>query len=182
MFCALDPRPDARCLGSKAFCDAAVLVSCNRGYATAHYNCAVGEAPVFPIALTPGTPGACVELSSGGRCVSDARPDPICQTGPVYYSQCSGNDRIHCVEHYVVQRSSCGSSEVCRQGSRDANCLLPGSPDPDCSAYDAVSSFCVSNTLVQCSGRYRTSEEPCLGGEECHATSPFSAACEIFPD
>ena len=168
VFCALDKQPDQRC-GSRSYvCDGAVLVSCYEGYATATYNCAVGESLQGSYVLTPGTSGACVDVAGSANCVAEAEPDPNCRHGPSSgFSQCSGNDRIACVGDYVTQRTPCAPA-LCRQGQLAAVCALPEEPDVDCKADQPASSFCVGERLViQCAGAYRVSEKQCLADEHC---------------
>ena len=176
VFCALDERPDARCLGGRAgVCDGAVLVSCYQGYVTAKYDCRVGASPQGNIVLTEGTSGACVDRSQSAQCVAEAVPDPNCQSGVSYSSRCSGNDVILCSGDYVIQRTPCGSA-FCRQGS-EAVCSLLEAPDPGCVANERLSSYCAEETLIQCRWDYRVSERPCSASEVCAEFSPANAVC-----
>jgi len=180
VFCALDEQPDERCRGSSSYvCDQAVLVRCYKGYATATYDCAVGESPQGPRVLTPGTSGACIVVAGSAECVAEAEPDPNCSTGPSYGSRCSGNARIDCIGDYVTQRTPCAPA-LCRQGQRAAVCALPEDPDVDCKADELASSFCVRNSVIQCSGAFRVSEKQCSADERCGFYPSVGSTCLTF--
>jgi hypothetical protein len=181
VFCALDKQLDERCLGSSSHvCDEAVLVSCYQGYATATYDCAAGESPQGSRVLTPGTSGACVVVTGSAYCVAEAEPDPNCRTGPSSsFSRCSGNARIDCLGDYVAQRTPCAPA-LCRQGQGAAVCALPEEADVDCKADEPASSFCVGNSVIQCSGAYRVSEKQCLADEHCGFYPSVGNTCLTF--
>jgi len=177
-FCALDKSPDARCSSpSQAVCDAATLVSCHAGYATASYDCALGESPGGVVVLAAGTSGACVDdIAGGAQCVAEAEPNPDCPSNRDNFSGCSGNDQVDCRHGYTVQRTPCGSA-FCRR-DLTAVCSLAEEPDPGCSQNLRQSSFCVGDTVVHCGWGYPVSEEICSASEVCAPFSFANAVCK----
>jgi hypothetical protein len=179
-FCALSKAPDARCTDRSQYaCDGGTLVSCHAGFATGTFDCVLGESPGQLVTLTPGTSGACVELSAGAQCVAEAEPEPDCHGTRDHFSGCNGNDHIECRYGYVLERTPCGPAS-CRE-DLTAVCSLTGEPDPECWKGDRQSSFCDGDTLVHCGWGYRISEEPCPASETCAPFSVNNARCEPRP-
>lgn len=175
-FCALDKQPDERCASSsQTLCDGDTLISCHAGYATAAYDCTIGESPGDTVVLAAGTSGACVETFPGSQCVAEAEPNPDCPSDRDYFSGCSGNDQVDCRRGYTVKRTPCGSA-FCRR-DLTAVCSLTEEPDPACSYTQRSSSFCAENTLVHCGWGYPVSQEVCSSAEVCAPFSFDQAVC-----
>jgi hypothetical protein len=175
-FCALDREPDPRCpWPAQAVCDGATLVTCHTGYATATFDCLLGESQGDVVSLAPGTSGTCVHLTGGSQCVAEAKPDPACPRENDHFSGCSGNDNVDCRYGYVVRRTPCGSA-FCRE-DLTAVCSLTEAPDPACAQNSRTSSFCAGDTLVHCGWGYPVSEEVCSPSEACAPFSVVSSVC-----
>jgi hypothetical protein len=180
-FCALDRRPDERCARpNEAVCDGASLVTCRSGFATAAFDCAVGESPGAMVVLTEGTSGACIDTTTPpARCVAEAERDPACPIELEHFSGCSGNDQVDCQYGYVIRRKACGAA-FCRQDF-DAVCSVADAPDPACFHNARTSSFCEGDTLVECEWGYRVSQKACSVSEVCAPFSVENAVCKPRP-